>query len=174
VRRFRGSGRSSGRFVARWVWRRLTGRIRRFGFATVSYGAPLPIGPDDRDPEAVGARLMDRLRAAVPVLPIPLACLVLIRAEGPLTEAAFHRETEDLAALLAHRGARLCLDAPASQMPPLDMLRLRRMVRDGAGGIAIAEEKRPLVAFYAASIAHHLDSHAAAQEAVGRAAAIPT
>ncbi|WP_099827238.1 1-acyl-sn-glycerol-3-phosphate acyltransferase [Oceaniglobus indicus] len=157
-RRFRGSWRSSVPFVLRWVWRRITGRIRRFGTAAVSYGTPLHVGPDDRDPDAVGAELMRRLRRAVPVLPIPLACLVLTRAGGVMSEAEFHRETRELTARLVACGARLALDVSKGDLPALDMLRLRNMVRDDPAGVRVVESKVSLVAYYAASIAHHLEN----------------
>ncbi|WP_102107736.1 1-acyl-sn-glycerol-3-phosphate acyltransferase [Oceaniglobus roseus] len=155
-RRFRGSFASGAAFVLRWGWRRITGKARRFGLAAVSYGMPLALSGTDPDPEKVGAVLMERLGAAVPVLPIPLACLALKQAAGPQQEAALLARMAALEAAFRAAGARLCLDAPPRSLAPLDMLRLRGMVRDSGGGLGIVPGKEALVEFYAASVAHLL------------------
>ncbi|WP_226779331.1 1-acyl-sn-glycerol-3-phosphate acyltransferase [Oceaniglobus trochenteri] len=155
-RRFRGSIVSNAVFVLQWTLRRITGKARRFGVAAVAFGAPLalssvPMGPGRI--ETVAGTLMDRLRGAVPVPPVPLYCLALVQADGPLGEAELVARVADLRARMAASGV-MC---PQEQgTAPLTLLRLREMITEGPEGISIRPDHAELVAFYANSIAHHL------------------
>jgi len=174
-RRFRGSMFSNAMFVLHWLGRRITGKGHRFGHAAVAFGAPVKLQQEVGDSDtgritALAETLMDRLRANVPVLPVPLACLALHRADGPLREPALRALMAALAARMqAHSGLMCQLDGGED---PLTTLRLRGVLQDTALGFAVVPGQESLVAFYAASIAHHLlpDADAAMQEYPGEAA----
>ncbi|MFK7752278.1 MAG: 1-acyl-sn-glycerol-3-phosphate acyltransferase [Sedimentitalea sp.] len=75
----------------RQIWLRLTGRYHRFGYAAVSFGAPVSLRAFTEglsgDPTVPLARdLMKRIGAIIPVLPVPLVSWLCLR-DGPLTRA---------------------------------------------------------------------------------------
>ena len=95
--------------VARYLWRhlqlRLTGRFTRFGYAAVAFGTPLSLRhflwEGHADPAAaLGERLMERIEAALPVLPMALVCEALSRGATDLPAIADHLRSraEDLSA----------------------------------------------------------------------------
>lgn len=158
-RRFRGSLRTALAFAGRWAWRRVRGKARRFGTAAVAFGAPLSLSGflDRRTGEPVDAlarELMARVRAAVPILPVPMVAAALLA--GARTEAEVAAEVARLAELAARAGAPVHLadgDAGATATAGLAMLELRRLaVPDGPGGWQIAPGSERLLRFYAASI----------------------
>jgi glycerol-3-phosphate O-acyltransferase len=163
-RKFRGTFLSGCGFALRWGFRRITGQVRRFGYAAVAFGRPLALsgfpGEGTARVEDLSRALMAELRGAVPVLPIPLACLALQRAGGPLSEEELTAHMAELAHQMQARDAPMCVQSHPDDMDPFAMLRLRKMVVDTAAGVAIAPEKEALVRFYAASVAHHLDDAA--------------
>lgn len=156
-RRFRGSIRTGLAFALRWVWRRLTGRARRFGLAAVCFGAPVPLAELRAEagdgPEAVAGALMHRVSAHVPVLPVPLLATVL-QDSGPLPR----EQLEARALALAGQGAVPL--GPGDIAGALDILLLRRLVEARGGRIAIRPGEEALIAFYAASVEHLLTERA--------------
>jgi glycerol-3-phosphate O-acyltransferase len=129
----------------------------------VAFGAPVPLSsvvgitPEART-TALAEMLMARLRRAVPVLPVPLVCLALRQADGPVARG-------DLLARVAQLG-----DAMPDVMrlsgaeQALATLLARGVVQASGDSISIVPGEGPMVDFYANSIAHHLDDHAAVQE----------
>ena len=157
-RRFRWTVPSAMIAVLRYIGRRMTGRARRMGTAAVSFGAPLSLRTEGigLEAEELADLLMDRISAVMPVLPVPLVAAVLDHADGPIAE-------QDVAAL-----ARARLDACLQSGFPaffdhgdgfdeavnfaLRRLRVRKILRDGRGGLEIAPGKERLVTFYAAML----------------------
>ncbi len=160
-RRFRPRWRSALRYLARHLWLRLRGRFLRYGHAAVNFGRPLSLsefagsGGGALTAGRLGQELMARIRAVMPVLPVPLVAECLLAAEGPL------RRDEVIARVRARRcpppqGEGVCFGAP----PPrgevevaIGHLLMRRLVREGPEGLRVVEEERPLLGYYAASIA---------------------
>jgi glycerol-3-phosphate O-acyltransferase len=107
--------------------------------------------------------LMTRIRDAVPILPVPLAALALHRAGGTAPLADLAATGARWAATLAAQGAHLHLGAdPAAAVGEgLDALALRGMVRIAGGTATIVPGEEGAVAFYANSIAHHLEARPA-------------
>ena len=147
-------------FVLRQVWRRLTGRDHRHGYAAVSFGAPLTLSRFRHENpgapvELLGARLMQRIAEEVPVLPAPLVARALLMADTPLTEDALRQAVADMINALPHAHLHLPNGGKTETAEAgLRMMRMRGFVRDGADGVEIVEQERPLLAYYAASIAH--------------------
>lgn len=168
-RRFRFNLFRMAGFLLRQLRFRLAGRFHRFGYAAVSFGEPLSLRAftDDRHRDmtrAVAAELMGRLRAVVPVLPVPLVATVLNDADGPLPEAELTARVAALATRLQAGGAHVhvprgSLDYAAEA--GLRHLAARRIVTVADGQVSISEGQGPAVAFYAASIAHLVDAVAA-------------
>lgn len=145
-------------FVLRKLWLRLWGRFLRFGYAVVRFGPPLSLNSfgAERPVDELAAELMRRIAEVVPVLPVPLLARVLLKSEDGVSEAdleaAFERE---LALLPAQK---VTVAAPAFSHlfeGALSHLSTRRIIEIGVRGISVTPEQRPLVMFYANSIAHH-------------------
>jgi glycerol-3-phosphate O-acyltransferase len=159
-RRFRAKISVLARFLLKQIWLRLRGRYHRFGYAAVSFGAPVSLlryrrENPDVTVEHLAADLMRRVGEEVPVLPVPLVATALIQAKAPLS-----RETlkEAVSALLEHlpeayvhipRG-----DISYTVEVGLRNLTLRRIVLETGEGLIITAKDRSLVEFYAASVAH--------------------
>ena len=160
--RFRFSPFVLAGFLARLSWLRLTGRMHRFGYACVSFGAPLSLaafsqGRDAPDIEALGEELMERVGAVVPVLPVSLVATVVREAEKPLSpldvKARTQRLMRDLIAAGAHAHIPRGDDDYAVDVG-LRMMRLRRLVTEADGLLAANPDEAVLLTYYANAIAH--------------------
>ncbi len=81
-RRFRSSVFKGLGFVVNQVWLKLTGRYERFGRVAVRFGDPLALNTcPDKSVEDLSALLMDRIKEALPVLPVPFVCQQLLKSE---------------------------------------------------------------------------------------------
>jgi glycerol-3-phosphate O-acyltransferase len=173
-RRFRARLPAIMGFVGRILWQRLRGQFRRFGYAGVSFGAPLSLEAFLRDApgsgtEGLARALMDRIRAAMPVLPVPLVAAVLHRAETAMPTGAIVAQAAGWLEAFLRAGCPVHLpegDVAAAVREGLDALALRRIVGEGAGGWRVVPGEEPLLAFYAASIGHLVDAAAALPPAV--------
>ncbi len=133
------------------VWRRLIGRYKRFGLASVRYAEPISLRAfrqhHERDLTTDLAReLMQRIGAAMPFVPVPAACR-LIQQEGPIAEDDLKaRLTEQGGAALAKGGGQAISDA-------IDQLVDRRILIRDNGILRASGERSDLLAYYAASSA---------------------
>jgi len=158
-RRFRASIPTALGFAGRYFWRRLRGRGMRFGHAAVGFGTPLSLtGFLDAHRgarlEAVAAALMARIRAVVPVLPVPLVAHLIAVAEAPISRADLAAR---LAALMPRISAPMAVADPDTALEiALATLLTRHILVETDAGLSTAPGQGDLVAFYAASIAHHL------------------
>ncbi|AHM04079.1 Acyltransferase family protein associated with ethylmalonyl-CoA pathway [Roseibacterium elongatum DSM 19469] len=163
TRRFRFSVRPIYRYLRRQIWLRLTGRFHRYGYAAVSFGDPLSLteflsqGHVD-DAEALGANLMDRIARVMPVTPVPLVAHAL--AQGVTSHAALTRRVA--AQIAAADAAGITVHVPRADPDytvevGLRGLMERRMITRDGDRIEVTDPGRPIVAFYANSVAHLLD-----------------
>jgi len=163
-RKFRLRGRDALRHVGRHVWLRLSGRFHRFGYASVSFGQPLSLrdflgnNPHlGEEPTGLLARtLMARVRAVVPVLPVPVVAAVMLEADGRTEEEVAGRFSELVADMTAH-GAHVHM--PRSDMRyavkvGLRLLEMRHILRNEGGRYMVNPADRPILRYYANSIAH--------------------
>jgi glycerol-3-phosphate O-acyltransferase len=145
------------------LWKRLTFRFRGFGTAKVALGRPLSLSEflasrPDEGAATLGAEIMARVAAAVPVVPVALVARHLVEGAP--------RSREDLEALvradlcvLAERGAVLPRRGAAKVVEDaLGLLAERGVVLQGPEGVARKPEEGPLFAYYAGSVAHLFES----------------
>lgn len=169
VRRFRPPLWTVLRGTTIHLWRRATGRFDKFGTASVGFGPVLSLRafaaaraaepPGDLTRE-VAAELMARVRAVVPVVPVPLVARAL-RA-GADSEDMIVLDVSNALEQLAQAGMALPhRAAPQLVADALKILRERNLIEASPGTVRIAAGAEGLIAYYAASIAHHFDAPAA-------------
>ncbi len=154
------------------------GRLKRYGRAAVNFGAPLslrqwpataPPGPGvlelpkERrlaELQRLAALLMERIGAIIPVTPVPLAAAALLSFEQTVIprRAVLDRMDQlrdrlrDVNAKVIRGGTRI-LDVWDRAWR---MLKLRRLVVEDGDSLVVLPGGRPLLEFYANSIAHLL------------------
>ncbi|HMB14176.1 MAG TPA: 1-acyl-sn-glycerol-3-phosphate acyltransferase, partial [Roseovarius sp.] len=148
------------RFILHQGWLKLRGKYHRHGYASVSFGAPMSLRAYQADHPAGGVEglaqsLMTRIGAEVPVLPVPLVARALLLAEEPLTRAALDARVAEM----LEAAPRAYLHLPRDDMGyavrfGITVLRKRGMIAEHHGAFVINEAERPLLSYYAASIAH--------------------
>ena len=151
-------------WVGRLVWQKLRGRFQTFGHAAVCYGQPLSLRAfltDDpgASTETLAEVLMTRIRAAVPLLPVPLAAAALVRAGGRGAEAAVIETGAALIAEAQALGANLHLPGASAETAlreGLAALVLRGIVRREGGVLSIAPGQEAALGYYAASVLQRL------------------
>ncbi len=149
-------------------------RRKRFGYASVNFGRPLPLKaycvergialhkmerPERfAEIQKLAADLMGRVAQVVPILPAPLVSTVFLAApEEWLDSFEVKRRVHDLIRALQSNGAPI----RANEVPKertiqraIDMLRYRGMVSEDKGRYRLDPAARELTEFYAHSIAH--------------------
>jgi len=163
-RKFRLRWKYIFRHVFMHLWQRVTGRFHRFGYASVSFGTPLSLTEFAAAHPATGEALakplaqeiMQRIRKVVPVLPVPLVAAILLDRDG-LTRAEvtgqFRTLVEDMEAAGAH------IHMPRDNLDyavevGLRLLLLRKLIVEADGAFTVNPPDRPVLGFYANSIAH--------------------
>lgn len=143
-------------WVLKQVWRRITGRYKRFGYAAVRYAEPLSLrsfksAKEEGDLTVPLAReLMTRIGAAVPILPIPFVSWQIDR-NGPMTRDALEQ------ALTDWNPARTAEEVKGLINDGLQQLLDRRILVTLGTEYGVGPERPDLLRFYAASVAHLLD-----------------
>ncbi|WP_299932038.1 1-acyl-sn-glycerol-3-phosphate acyltransferase [uncultured Pelagimonas sp.] len=155
-RRFNAKIAHVTRALFKQIWLRIRGKFHRFGYAAVSFGAPLSLRahPDlINDPQGLADRLMKDVGAVVPVLPVPLVAHLLLAQDQTRTalEAAFETALKGLESSHAHlpRG-----DIPYAVEVGLRGLEERGLIGKHGEIYLVNKESRDLVEFYANSIRH--------------------
>jgi len=176
---FRGRGAlfvlgSSIIFLLNQAWRAATGRWLGFGMASASFGEPVSLkawaksqGADFRSlpkaerfalVEKLGLELMGRVAEVIPVLAVPLIATVALETDRPLDRDELKGRTRQLMLDLAEAGAHIGFDETKPDEAierGLKLLEGREIiVAAGVGALTIAAQERPLMEYYARSIAH--------------------
>lgn len=155
------------RFVGRNTVLRLMGRFRKFGYASVSFGAPISLlefleDKADKDHEArtvaLGKRLLHELGQVVPMLPVPLISLAFCKSPGKSLDVA-----EIVANTLVMRD-RLVANGGLNLFPDsfheksiehgLKQMVMRKLLIEQDGQYVANPKEPKLLAYYANSIAH--------------------
>ncbi|MFN3953688.1 MAG: 1-acyl-sn-glycerol-3-phosphate acyltransferase [Pararhodobacter sp.] len=151
-------------FALKVLWQKLRGRFKHFGYAAVCYGKPVSLREfletrPDASTEALADVLMARIRAAVPVLPVPLVAAAVAQAGGALPRAELPGRVHDMVARLAARGALQHLpggNPDAALAEGLEALCLRGILQEHDGMLSIHAGQEPALSFYAAAILQRL------------------
>lgn len=150
-------------FVIRFVFGRITGRIHRFGYACVSFGAPMSLRNFmTRNPEttteALGAELSRCIGAVVPALPTPLIAQVLLDAgDKGLNKTDMKAKVDALVARIEAAGGHTHIPRDSFDYAidfGLKMLKTRYIVAEEAGIYRPVARETEILRYYAASIAH--------------------
>lgn len=164
------------RYLLRNTWLRLTGRWHRYGYACVSFGAPVSLKsvlapraldyrtmpPEERHAEiqVLGERLLRSVAAVVPALPVPLVATAILQAGGtPLTLFELKGRVFDLISILEGAGAYVHIprkDRDYAIESGLRILTKRKIVTVVDGSYAGNPKEVVLLRYYANSIAHLL------------------
>ncbi|WP_170762294.1 1-acyl-sn-glycerol-3-phosphate acyltransferase [Ruegeria lacuscaerulensis] len=150
-RRFRARIGVITRWILKQIWRRVIGRYKRFGLASVRYGLPISLrafrADHKRDLMTDLARdLMACISDAIPLVPAPAACW-LVQDQGELPEA----EAIDLIAGLMQRDGVSDAANRASIEAAIDQLVERRILKRSNGKISQSGQRVDLLHYYAAS-----------------------
>ena len=181
-RRFPVQPRVIARFVAGVLWKRLRGRFERFGHAAVCYGAPVSLrdflqSAPAASVEALGESLTARIRATVPILPVPLAAAAMTESDDPQDRAALIDRATTLVQDLEDRGAWLQLTGgtvESAMESGLQALALRGIItQDGTRFSRVAKQDEVLQ-FYAASVRQRLGEQGLTTAAPRNPSVIPS
>jgi glycerol-3-phosphate O-acyltransferase len=161
------------RYLASNLVRLATGRLKRYGRVAVNFGTPLSLRqwlagapgvlelPKERRLAALqqlAALLMTRIGAIIPVTPVPLAAAALLSFEQTvIPKAALLERLDQLRDRLREVNAKV-VRGGARIGDVWDrawrMLKLRRLVVEEGASLIVLPGGRPLLEFYANSIAH--------------------
>lgn len=141
-------------WVLKQIWRRVTGRYKRFGYAAVRYGEPLSLRTFQRSTDEeltipLARELMSRIGQAVPVLPIPFVSWQ-INTNGPMSRANLEQ------ALVERNPRRNPSEVTALIDEGLTQLTDRRILVEQGDAFAVGPERPDLLRYYAASVDHLL------------------
>jgi len=149
-------------------------RWRRMGYAGVNFGVPVSalefcqarnirpnaLDRNQRSPhmEAFAADLMSAIEHVIPVLPVPLVCRALSDADGSgLKSLEVVARSHDLVDTFIANGAAMKPSEKPRQktvVNALEMLRLRGLITEEDDVYRIDDAHRPLIDYYANSLAH--------------------
>ena len=171
------------REVARYLWwntgRLAVGRWRRYGWAAVTIGPPIPLAPwfermERESGDLFGLARPERLARVqalcesaiarigdlMPVTPVPLACAAIQSLEHDFVARSRllgrMMEMRDVLLELNGRVIQAERDIAWTLDVALRMLVMRRMVVPEGDGFVILPRNRPLISYYANSVAHLL------------------
>ena len=164
--RFKFRIRHVTRYIGRHLWQRLTGKFHRLGFAAVAFGRPVSLkefiaNNPTQTTELLGAELMERVAAVVPILPVPLVCRHIQAAGGKIERAKL--ETLFADDLTQFRSARMevCMPNETGEATgaravkeALRMLEVRGLVHLDGGFVTVSDKAPEVIAYYAASLQH--------------------
>ena len=146
------------------IWLRLTGRYHKFGYAAVSFGAPLSLkdfaaGVAGDVTVPLGRELMKRIGAVVPVLPVPIVASIALDGK-PRSRADIELEMTALIETIPNAHIHLPRDnRDYAAEVGLRQLTERGVLIEEGGTYTLNPEHEETCRFYANSIRHLLPSN---------------
>ncbi len=152
--------------VLRILWKKARGTFQPFGYAAVCYGAPVSLRQfleqqPDASTETLAETLIERIRAAVPVLPVSFVAAALVRCEGKARREDLATACAELRTELIARRAWMHLDGLDGQdvmTEGLSGLSVRGLIRETGDLIEITPGEEDIFSFYAASVLQRCDA----------------
>ena len=149
-------------------------RWQRFGYACVNFGDPISVRQYCQDKtldfsklersdrfievENLADRLMDAIKHVLPALPVSLVATVMLQSDQKgLRASEVEAQVNRLIADLQEDGAHVYvspLKRVESILNALNMLVLRRLVRESQGIYRVIPEEVDVLSYYANAIAH--------------------
>ncbi len=160
TRRFRAAFPTAIVFALRQIAKKLRGRFHKFGNAAVSFGEPVSMAAFMRDypdgtTKALGRELKRRIECIVPILPVPVIASVLEKQTEPVSREKLIAKTGELHGRLtaARAHPHISREELADAMEAgIRHLKNRRVIAETENGIAVLDDQKPLLTFYANSI----------------------
>ena len=152
--------------VSSYFWRRLTGKFKGFGTASVAFGTPLKLSDfetSDDLTEAVALELMQRIRVVVPVLSAPLVARAIV-----VERAASRDAIATAVAAMIDELRHMRMPLPKRDVPSIVSETLARFAQRGlvdltADAVTVVGDGGDVLGYYANSIAHHFDGQSEKQ-----------
>lgn len=152
--------------ILRVLWQKARGRFKPFGYAAVCYGDPLSLRDfltqtPDPSTRTLSQTLMLRIRAAVPVLPVPLVAAALVRNGGDCSKATLAQSCQAFIDKLSHQDAWMHLpDGQVAQAldAGLSVLSRRGVIRLEGENVSLNPADAQILSYYAASVLQRLDA----------------
>ncbi len=155
------------RFMIRQIRLRVTGKFYRFGYASVSFGAPVSFKEflkthghrkHEQMTKALGKELMHKVGAVIPILPVSLvASVFLTNQKTPLVKEDLVEKCNVILKRLLAKGAYMHIphhDFDYAVEVGLRMLVLRHVIIEKDGEYHLQPEEVTLLGYYANAIAH--------------------
>ena len=144
----------------RILWQKLRRRFTPFGYAAVCYGAPLSLREfltqqPNASTETLAETLMERICAAVPILPVPFVAAGLVRCGGNANYDQLKAACDHLRQDLIARRAWMHLDESQDRTvleEGMTVLEQRGIIRNESEQITISPGKQEVLKFYSASV----------------------
>ncbi len=153
------------RFILSKFWQGLRGRVTRFGTAAVVFGEPVSLRTfgADKPVEDLARSLMQRIEAVMPVLVVPLISRVLAKKDKPVSQSEIVSCVKDLVERVEpFMPEKLGKNLDAAVHNALAQMRKHGVVSEEAHGWRIVPGQRPVIEYYANSIAHRFQADATA------------
>ncbi|TVP68757.1 MAG: glycerol-3-phosphate acyltransferase [Rhodobacteraceae bacterium] len=152
--------------VLRILWKKARGTFQPFGYAAVCYGAPMSLRKfleeqTDASTQSLAETLIERIRAAVPVLPVPLVAAALARCDGKASPEQLAQSVADLRETLIAKRAWMHLGETEADDPireGLAGLTIRGLIRESPDLIEITPGEQDIFSYYAASVLQRCDT----------------
>ncbi len=164
--------RTTLRFIWRNLWLKIRSRWQRFGFAAVDFGQPVSVraycaqhqlnfihlSQEQRFAEVdkLARLLMQQIAHLIPAVPIPMLCKAIVDAgDQGIAEFDLKARFYQIAEQLQAQGRMVVLPTATREYlfaTALNMLRLRRLVRDENGKVFASSTDREVLAYYANSL----------------------
>ena len=142
--------------ILRLLWQRVRGRYRKFGVASVAFGTPVSLAElgSTVSIENLADTLRGRINEVTPVLFVPLLSRVLLAADGPIEAEALLEKAQ---AEMPNGSGSLPDMTPEAVQDHIKRactdMELRGMIERSGAGWSLVPAERPLLQFYANSIA---------------------
>jgi glycerol-3-phosphate O-acyltransferase len=163
--RFRRSISEGFQFASRYAFRRMTGKVGRFGVAAVTFGRPVSISEfghvaPDALVETLGDALLDKIRAVTPVTTAPLVTAAMFQLPAPVSKEALLAEMDRLKASFP-TGVVYEAEAEENFGRVLSVMVMRGLLVENDGAYSVADAE--LAGFYANTLRPHLSEKALKQ-----------